>query len=222
MQAQLKQALVKDSSYCFEIHMSLADSSNFASRGQLGVYFSNTAVYSNTFLNLPYTPQIIVSPTQYVSDKLNWVKYSHTYLAQGGEQYITIGNFNDTTSLDTIFVGGGNINNINYRNTYYYIDDVWLSHCDSVPDSLTSLEQETLSKNLEVYPNPFKDRLLVKHKSLQELNFRLYNLVGQEQEINAANNREGYVFDLSHLPQGIYLLKVGDGKREETIKLIKN
>lgn len=228
MQAQLKQALVKDSSYCFEIHLSHADSSNFASRGQLGVYFSNTAVYYNTFQNLPYAPQIIVSPTQYVSDKINWVKYSHSYIAQGGEQYITIGNFNDTTSLDTIFVGGGNINNINYRNTYYYIDDVWLSHCDSVPDSLTSLEQLPLSMSLEVYPNPFKNSIIVQSQTTSQLSFTLYNSIGQSVSALRLSsalqqpNGKKYELDIGNIPTGLYWLRVSDGVREETIKLIKN
>ena len=44
-------------------------------------------------------PQVQWDSTKYFTDTLNWVKISGTFIAQGGEQYLTIGNFKDGTHL---------------------------------------------------------------------------------------------------------------------------
>jgi NADPH-dependent 7-cyano-7-deazaguanine reductase QueF-like protein len=221
MQAQLNHVLQADSTYCFQIYLSLADSTRFASRNQLGVYFSNTAVYENHWEHLPYNPQIIVSPNDYVVEKEEWVLYSSTYTASGGEEYITIGNFNDTTSLDTLFVGGGDSSNISFINTYYYIDDVFLGHCDSLPDTTIGLRENALKNKLKLYPNPVGEQFYVSYSSQEQLQFQLYNLMGQK--VEAAVQKEGsrYRFSSGHLPQGVYLLRVKDRKLEEVFKLLR-
>ena len=50
--------------------------------------------YTNTI-----QPQVQWDTTQCFTDTLNWVKISGTFVAQGGEQYLTIGNFKDGNHL---------------------------------------------------------------------------------------------------------------------------
>lgn len=221
IQAQLSRVLQTDSTYCFQIYLSLADSSRFASRNQLGVYFSNTAVYENHWEHLPYTPQIIVSPDDYVIEKEEWVLYSSTYTAIGGEEYITIGNFNDTTSLDTLFVGGGDSNNVSFINTYYYIDDVFLGHCDSLPDTTIGIFENELKHKLKLYPNPVGEQFYVAYSGQEHLQFQLYNLMGQQ--VEAAVHKEGnrYRFSTAHLPKGVYLLEVLGSEERAGFRLVK-
>ena len=69
IQTKLKETLQMDSTYCLQLFVSLADSFRYASRNQLGIYFSNSEVNANTNFELPYTPQIFVSPTKYISEK---------------------------------------------------------------------------------------------------------------------------------------------------------
>lgn len=202
--------------------ISLADSSHFASRGQLGVYFSANAVGANNTINLPYTPQVIVSPNNYINDKVNWVEYNMQYKALGGEEYITIGNFNDTTRLDTIYVGGGDSNNVDFLNTYYYIDDVWLSHCDSLPDSIIGIREQSLKRQLSVYPNPFQQDFLVRSKQNQNLHFGLYNSLGQQIDFKLQKQGNNYLIQPKDIPKGIYWLKVSDGKEQTSFKLVKD
>jgi hypothetical protein len=219
MQAQLNRVLQADSTYCFQIYLSLADSSHFASRGQLGVYFSNNAVYENHWEHLPYTPQIIVSPNDYVVEKEEWVLYSSTYKATGGEEYITIGNFNDTTSLDTIDVGGGG--EFWHKAFYYYIDDVFLGHCDSLPDTTIGLNENELKNKLKLYPNPVGKQFYVDYSGQEQLHFQLYNLMGQK--VKAAFQQEGnrYQFSSGHLPKGVYLLEVIGREERAAFRLVK-
>jgi gliding motility-associated-like protein len=77
-------------------------------------------------------PQIQWDTTQYFTDTLNWVKISGQFIANGGEQYLTIGNFKDGTHLkktyiSTNFIQGAcaTLPNYIYR-TYYNIDNVSL------------------------------------------------------------------------------------------------
>lgn len=222
-QVQLKRALVQDSTYCLQLFMSLADSSHFASRNQFGVYFSNQSFFVNTDQYLPYTPQIIVSPLNYINDKVNWMEFNFSYKALGGEEYITLGNFNDTTHLDTIAVGGGDPSVISYLNTYYYIDDVWLSHCDSLPDSSIGIKENSLASSISVFPNPFQEFFTVEINNSIALSFRLFNLLGKDitNQIHLSNKGSAYHIQLSNIPRGIYFLQVSDGKERASFKLIK-
>lgn len=69
----------------------------------------------------PYTPQIVNPVDSTITNTRGWQRISGTFVAQGGEQYITIGNFNlaelsgytDYDSLSRLLPGA-----------YYYIDDV--------------------------------------------------------------------------------------------------
>ena len=225
LQAKLIRPLQFDSTYCLRLYVSLADSVQFASRNQLSVYFSNTAVSANTNFHLPYTPQIIVSPNQFITDKTNWVEFNFQYQAMGGEEYITIGNFNDTTLLDTMYVSGGI--NQSYVSTYYYLDDLWLSHCDSVDFGLGMLEN-SLQEELSVYPNPFQDEFVIHSKQNQKLNFRLFDALGKDitsdlsQLSTSTSLGVQFRFSVGDIPKGIYLLHIDDGKEITSIKLIKN
>ena len=149
--AQLIQTLKTDTNYCFKIHVNLPDSMRYASRNQLGIYFSNSRISSTSNFNLPYTPQIIVSPTDYISEKKNWMVFNHTYKATGGERYLVMGNFNDTTAIDTLFLGN-KTENINYNGTYYFIDNLYLGSCDSLPISFDGSVHAIL-ENTPCYTN---------------------------------------------------------------------
>lgn len=96
IQNDISPALQQDSIYCLQLFVSLADSFVHASKNKLGVYFSTTRIQSNNSNYLPYTPQIMVSPDSFITEKQAWLEYNFQYKATGGERYITIGNFTDS------------------------------------------------------------------------------------------------------------------------------
>lgn len=220
-QVKLNRTLVQDSTYCLQLFVSLADSSRFASRGQLAVYFSDTAFKHNTYSDLPFSPQIVVSPTDYIDEKVDWMEFNFEYKATGGEAYLTLGNFNDTTSIDTLGVGGGDPNNINFYSTYYYVDDVWLSHCDSIRDSIIGIKEQHLKSQLSLYPNPFRHEFEVISKQNKALSFQMYNRLGQQVGFRFKRQTNNYTFQVGDIPRGIYLLQISDGIEQTSFKLIK-
>jgi gliding motility-associated-like protein len=94
----------------------------------------NTFTTSQLSFTNTIQPQIQWDTTQYLIDTLNWVKISGTFLAQGGEQYLTIGNFRDGAhlkrkNLNSNFSGmiNGSCGNVAPLNVgYYNIDDIAL------------------------------------------------------------------------------------------------
>jgi len=127
IQVQLKDSLKQDTSYCVSFYVSLADKSDYAVNN-LGAYFSDTAITSTNYSNLPYIPQVANSSNNPLTNKTGWTKVSGSFIASGGEQYITIGNFNDDTTTDTVRVdSSGWAGSV----AYYYIDDVSVYPCNA-------------------------------------------------------------------------------------------
>lgn len=221
IQAKLAKALSEDSTYCLQLHVSLSDSSRYSSRGQLSIYFSQNKISENTDYHLAYTPQIIVSSVDYIVDKEEWLRFDFEYTASGGEEYIIIGNFNDTTGIDTFFVGGGRKEELAYIETYYYIDDLYLGHCDSLPDTTIGLHENVLKSKLKLYPNPIGEQFYLTYRGQEQLQFQLYNLMGQK--VEAAVQQEGnrYRFSSGHLPKGVYLLEVLGREERAAFRVVR-
>lgn len=134
--AKLNYKLLRDSTYCLTMAVSLADTSNYAADG-LEAYFSNEKIKYPLLSNLPYTPQIKNIGGTIITQKKGWTRICSIYKAQGGEQYLTIGNFKDDVNTTVIHVNE-KIKKSDYIAdcAYYYIGMVSLkaisleSECD--------------------------------------------------------------------------------------------
>jgi len=125
IQTQLYSPLVKGKNYCAEFYVSLADTFSVSSNN-MGMYFSDTAISTAPSAVLNVIPQINNDTlANSLFNKINWTKISGSFTAQGGEQFITIGNFLNDMTTDTTNVAGGT-----FAFSYYYIDDVSVICCD--------------------------------------------------------------------------------------------
>lgn len=128
IQAELLDSLVHGKSYLVSFYVCIADSSPFAVN-DIGAFFGDTAIFSNQLTYLPVTPQIqnipLVNP---LNQRDTWILVQDTIIADGGEKFITIGNFKDDANTDTSSLAGGSIN-LDYA--YYFIDDVDVHSIDS-------------------------------------------------------------------------------------------
>ncbi|MBI2259730.1 MAG: T9SS type A sorting domain-containing protein [Flavobacteriia bacterium] len=121
IQNQFSQSLQISNCYYVEFYTNLANNVMYASNN-LAVYFTNS---SNIPLKSGYeyllegSPQIYPFGNKIISDTMNWVKVAGIYKAQGGEQYLTIGNFS-TDEETEILIFDPNA----YDAAFYYIDDV--------------------------------------------------------------------------------------------------
>lgn len=72
----------------------------------------------------------------------------------------------------------------------------------------------------EIYPNPVADKLYIRHATTEQLSFTLNDINGKMYDLKTATNYET-VFDMSHLPKGIYFLQINDTEKITSKKIIK-
>jgi hypothetical protein len=129
-QVKLLDSLKAGKCYYAECYVNLGNADKLACNNQ-AMLFTSQAAYVDTgngLKILPATPQVINYGNPVIPDTLNWVKVSSVFTAQGGEQYLTVGNFkyNSQTSIIQIQPTG-------YFGSVYYVDDVSVYAKDSFP-----------------------------------------------------------------------------------------
>jgi hypothetical protein len=122
LQTQLVNPLNPCSIYKASFYVSPAESFRYGVNS-IGAFVGDSAIHRNDYGCFSYyEPQIQNKKTRFLSDTLNWTKIEGLFIADGGEQYITIGNFSLDSDLDTVV-----ISNSNNWQSYYYIDNVSLT-----------------------------------------------------------------------------------------------
>lgn len=120
IQGELTTPLIAGQIYCVSFWVSLAEECRYGATN-MGVHFSDTIIniINFTALPLPVVPQL-VNTTMPLDDTYQWQKLEWNYIAQGGERFLCIGNFDAAgatnafpNSCDEWVLGA-----------YYYIDDV--------------------------------------------------------------------------------------------------
>lgn len=154
IQVQLIYPLIAGQKYLCGFHVQRADSSQFQV-DKVGMHISNIAEYQSTNLAMSNLSPQIENTTGIMYDSLNWLNVEDIYIATGGEQYITLGNFytNANTLVDSIELNavGSTGWNVCCRG-YYLYDDVYIFPYEenlqtNFPDQVCSGKTITLSAN---------------------------------------------------------------------------
>lgn len=119
IQIELNDTLVAGRAYCMTFYVSLVGNSRFGIDG-VGAFLSNTPVSPPCPLCVIDTNATIQSST-IITDTINWVEISGQFISNGGEHYLTIGNFNTDNETNKTSVTPSGI-----AASYYYVDDVSL------------------------------------------------------------------------------------------------
>jgi OmpA-OmpF porin, OOP family len=196
--------------YYVQFHVSLADTIQYAIEN-LGALFTDTLF--DPFPAPSYNwvtgiPQIENPAGNMLNNKFNWVTVTGSFIASGGENYMTIGNFRNDAQTVKQYLGGTNINTLE---AYYYIDDVY------VGTSPLSVEEDKKGENfVKVYPNPNNGEYTVE---LPEENaswkINIMDLQGRiiYEEISDKKKME-LKMDLEN---GLYLIQITNSVSNETI-----
>jgi gliding motility-associated-like protein len=131
IQARLNQPLEKDKSYYLEFYVSLSKGYSDALK-KIGALFTTFPISRNDECPFFASPQV-VNTSGYLTDTLNWMKISGTFKADGGEEYITIGDFESTTNDDLLIILPDSIT-FGSHVIYYYIDGI------SFTDAVSNIE----------------------------------------------------------------------------------
>jgi hypothetical protein len=202
IQVQLNDTLIAGKIYCVTFRVSRGDSCKYATDG-MSAYFSNTAI-SCSGCFLPYTAQINNLSGNIISDSSAWTLIQGNFIAQGGEQFLTIGNFKTdaNTNVSTRFAGAS------YIVAYYYIDDVSVVDC-----GWSGISSFTNQTRVRLFPNPTEGKTTLQ-----------YNLLGSENPVCEIVDLTGRILlsipldpnyslkeiDLFSIAEGAYLYRIID------------
>lgn len=133
LQTELIKPLVKGKKYQVKFYYSIATYSTYAINN-LGIYISNNKIKNRlSTKTLQYIPQIKMNQSTLNITKDSWCEVCDTIIANGGEKFLTIGNFftDDETEykeLDLSDVRKSLHDKIKKNKTaYYYIDLISVS-----------------------------------------------------------------------------------------------
>ena len=199
--------------YCVSFYVVNANITRFFS-SDIQLYFSqDSAINYTTNYVMNFVPQI-TNNNGIIYDTLNWTQVSGTYIAGGGEKFITIGNFKDD---NTIILDSNTY--ANDPSVYFYIDDV------SVVDCTVGINEiESYKNKIQLMPNPATNKV----DYYNELNkgetgkVIIYSKIGIE--ISSRQLQEGvnnFSFDLTRITPGVYIVETSiSGKVSDRRKLV--
>jgi hypothetical protein len=160
--------------YYVQFYVSLADSVQYAIEN-LGALFTDKLF--NPFPPPSYAwvsgvPQVENISGNMLNDKQNWSLISGSFVANGGEQYITIGNFKNDAQTVKQYFGGTAAGTLG---AYYFIDNVYVG--TTPPIGIPELQTEHVIK---LYPNPSSGNIILECNMFeQSAELIIYSLTGE-------------------------------------------
>jgi hypothetical protein len=159
VQSKLTQPLIQNNIYCTKFFVSSSDSCRYSSK-QIGAYFSDTLIFSSDtnlfqffYLSSPYYSPQVENNQGFISDTVGWTEVNGIFTAQGGEEYIIIGNFKNDTLTDTLFTQN---TSPGFSAAYYYLDDVSVEEVKTaraVNDTLLCVNADSVMIGINVTEN---------------------------------------------------------------------
>ena len=208
VQARLDEPLDAGKRYCLTFYVSLRNTSNRAI-DQIGAVFTNDSIVDFTGTCIDYLePQIESAPGFALADTANWMLIIGDFIAEGGESFITIGNFTPQNEQFSIPMNGfGAI-----AAAYYYVDNVVLENCFAT--SIAEIEE----LNFRFFPNPASSQLQI--QSNQNGNLIIRDVTGRV-VLTHFIQAGGHNLTLSHLVSGMFLLEFeGENGGVKSSKLV--
>lgn len=212
---ELISTLEKGVSYTLSMWISLADNVEGAVNGVGMAFLTETQIQSFPTQKIhSYIPSITPAliSQQVVADKINWVQLKTTYIANGDEKYILLGNL--LSGAQTLEIPQTKNPNPNIpRLSYYYIDNITV-----MKTSEYLATQEIEKKSFSVYPNPATDIINVESENEIVKSIEINDVNGKSIPHNSIKNQ---TIDISSLANGVYFLKIKSNTGEEIHKVIK-
>ena len=205
IQVQLTSPLIQGHNYHIGFYCNLSDVSALAA-DRIGMFLSSDAVSAEGTGHIDAIPQL--EHTEFVSDSVEWTEVSGFFVATGGEQFVTIGNFRNAQDTDYNTLDPFDF----IPSSYYYIDDVFVVDSTEIPNHV--YEQEL---KVHVFPNPVEGKLFIEGLD-EDSKILLFN--SRSELVMEMVARKDAMLDTSTLDQGMYILKISNSKGLITRRVI--
>jgi OmpA-OmpF porin, OOP family len=162
MYVKLVHPLKEGTEYKFEVHLRLSAWSNVKLK-------SFTALFSKKL----YTIRDVITEENVIDtlDKKGledpehkWLKLSGTYIALGGEKYLTLGNFVANTEKDMVKIRGRKKGKL--KEAYYFIDDVSLISPEDTTKPIPVVKDTVKADTVAVPKTEFKTGQVIELKNI--------------------------------------------------------
>ena len=77
----------------------------------------------------------------------------------------------------------------------------------------------TSKTNVSVYPNPFKNELIVNKNNTTEVN--VFNALGQKMYPSFSENSVSYIFNTTDFPKGVYIVQIVSDNITNSVRVVK-
>jgi len=205
---ELEEPLAAGRQYRLDFRVSLADSFNFAI-SSMGALLSIENTRDEQWQPEDFfasSPQVLNPWENLLDDKEGWTLISDTFIAQGGEKYLSIGCFRRDAE-DNIQRVSSHPHGIYYwEESGYRVDGVELYE-----DRGIGIEEADAS-NLSIYPNPANDIITIATTDKHAKALEVVDLAGR-MVVSTVMASVKEVVSIGHLPSGVYVVAItfGDG-----------
>jgi len=206
---QVTSTLLVGQKYFISFYLSLSNIYNTGCN-KFGCKLSTTPIVYNTLT--PDNNDIFHS-NFIVTDTVNWVQISGSFIADSAYNYIAFGNFHDNVNTDTTIIGLSN-------HGYYLIDDICLSSdsttCNGIRENVANYSNVT---PFVVFPNPTTSSFTITSTDkIKEVT--MYDVLGCE-ILKQVQNDQSETIDVSKLPSGLYFAELVTEKGVMRRKFVK-
>lgn len=210
IEAPLTEGLIADQCYDFEMYVNLTEESNYTTYN-IGVYFSDTMVSGIGHYNpLSFNAHIENSTTN-VFDTLSWTLVSGEYVAEGGERYIIIGNFDEDFETDTTFLPN---QGIGHNILYCFVDDISL-----VENNCLSSIRDKTPEIARLFPNPAFNVLTVECVDFIQ-SIAVFDMHGGLVIQTGGRKQNRIDISIENLEKGIYNVVIVDNEGQRFVERI--
>jgi hypothetical protein len=212
IQAKLTNTLTISQKYYITLYVSLTNNSKY-STDDIGIYLSKSAVTRADYYTLNFIPQVENLQGYFLSDTINWMKVSGSFIADSSYQYITVGNFKNDANTDTMNIYSNNVS----TDIYYYVDDVCVSTDSLACNNLVGIQTNASYQSLFFY-NTATKKIIVTENGYY--NIEILDLSGHIiEEMKLYGSQK---IDVSKYEYGCYIVGLKNEKSSFYKKIIIN
>lgn len=210
IEVPLISPLIANGNYCIEFYVSLADDANKAI-SNLGVFFSVDSLIDSgaSYDAIDYvSPQFENLPANMLNDKTNWILISGSFIAAGGEKFMTLGNFHLPTNTNFQDTSGAT------PYAYYYIDDISVMQC------AVGLKELNFTKDFTLSPNPTNKNFTIDFNNVfKNIKIEILDLFGKEIKTIFFTGKQ-ITIETEGINSGTYFVRITDENKHVVNKRI--
>lgn len=169
--AKLTVPLTKDAKYCVTFYVSLAEASKYASNN-IGLNFSKKQYNIDENKTIIAPTHIMHKDNPVFNAQFGWDEVCGVYIAEGGEKFITIGNFfaNGETKNERL-KGNKEFTGTQVVSSYYYVDHIVIRRIDDESECVCKQDENEVKTSViyeeaPINPEGMKDNLVMEYTTV--------------------------------------------------------